>query len=62
MSPEAIGPERLPPQNLDAERSVLGSMLRDNDAIHAVAQIITAESFYADAHRKIFQAISDLQR
>ncbi len=60
MSPEAIGPERLPPQNLDAERSVLGSMLRDNDAISVVVQIITAESFYADAHRKIFQAISDI--
>ncbi len=59
MSPESIGPDRLPPQNLDAERSVLGSMLRDNDVISVVVQIITAESFYADAHRKIFQAISD---
>jgi replicative DNA helicase len=59
--PEAIGPDRLPPQNLDAERSVLGSMLRDNDCIDVVAQIITAESFYLDAHRKIFQAISDLR-
>jgi replicative DNA helicase len=60
MSPESSGPDRLPPQNLDAERSVLGSMLRDNDVISVVVQIITAESFYADAHRKIFQAISDL--
>lgn len=61
MSPETIGPDRLPPQNLDAERSVLGSMLRDNDVIDVVAQLITAESFYLDAHRKIFQAISDLR-
>jgi replicative DNA helicase len=60
MPPDAINPDRLPPQNLDAERSVLGSMLRDNDVIDVVAQIITAESFYLDAHRKIFQAISDL--
>jgi replicative DNA helicase len=60
MPPEASGPERLPPQNLDAERSVLGSMLRDNDAISAVVQIVTAQSFYADGHRKIFQAIADL--
>ncbi|HEY7309387.1 MAG TPA: replicative DNA helicase [Gemmataceae bacterium] len=59
--PEVIGPDRLPPQNLDAERSVLGSMLRDNDCIDVVAQIIVAESFYLDAHRKIFQAISDLR-
>ncbi len=61
MPPEAIGPDRLPPQNLDAERSVLGSMLRDNDVIDVVAQLITAESFYLDAHRKIFQTILDLR-
>ena len=61
MSPETIGPDRLPPQNLDAEQSALGSMLRDNDAIDVVGQIINAESFYLDAHRKIFQAISDLR-
>src|SRR5579875_3205363 len=61
MSSENIGPDRLPPQNLDAERSVLGSMLRDNDVIDVVAQILSAESFYLDAHRKIFQAISDLR-
>ena len=61
MSPEDIAPERLPPQNLDAERSVLGSMLRDNDVIDIVTQIIRADSFYLDAHRKIFQAISDLR-
>jgi replicative DNA helicase len=60
MSLDAIGPDRLPPQNLDAERSVLGSMLRDNEVIDVVSQIITAESFYLDAHRKIFQTISDL--
>jgi replicative DNA helicase len=60
MSPEAVGPDRLPPQNLDAERCVLGSMLRDNEVIDVVTQILSAESFYLDAHRKIFQAISDL--
>jgi replicative DNA helicase len=61
MSPDSMGQERLPPQNLDAERSVLGSMLRDNDVIDVVAQLLSAESFYLDAHRKIFQAISDLR-
>lgn len=61
MSPESIGPDRLPPQNLDAERSVLGSMLRDNSVIDVVSQIVSAESFYLDAHRKIYQAISDLR-
>src|SRR5689334_3198206 len=61
MSPEAVGPDRLPPQNLDAERSVLGSMLRDNDVIDVVTQIVNAESFYLDAHRKIYQAMIDLR-
>lgn len=60
MSPESAGAERLPPQNRDAERCVLGSMLRDNDVINDLVQIIRADSFYYDAHQKIFQTISDL--
>jgi replicative DNA helicase len=55
MSAEA---ERLPPQNLDAERCVLGSMLRDNGAIEdLLPKIITPEDFYTDAHQKICGAI-----
>ncbi len=58
MSPEA---ERLPPHNLDAERSVLGSMLRENKgAIPDVVNIVRAEHFYTDAHQKIFAAITTL--
>jgi replicative DNA helicase len=49
--------ERLPPQNRDAERSVLGSMLRDNGIIGDVVQIVRADNFYSDAHQKIYQAI-----
>lgn len=60
MSSEAPGPDRLPPQSRDAERSVLGSMLRDNTAINDVQPILRAENFYFDAHQKIFQAISDI--
>jgi replicative DNA helicase len=51
------GLERLPPQSREAERCVLGSMLRENSVIGDVIQIIHPESFYADAHQKIFQAI-----
>jgi len=49
--------ERLPPQNMDAERSVLGSMLRDNGVIDDVTAIVRAEHFYTDAHQKIFLSL-----
>lgn len=51
---------KLPPQNLDAERSVLGGMLIDNEAIHRVIELLRPEDFYRDAHRKIYQAVLEL--
>jgi replicative DNA helicase len=60
MPPDQGGPERLPPQNRDAERCVLGSMLRDNGVIGDVLQIIREDNFYLDAHQKIFKAIVSL--
>lgn len=52
--------DRLPPQNREAEQSVLGSMLRDNSCIDSILQILREEDFYADAHQKIFQTIVQL--
>ncbi len=52
MTPDFI--DRLPPQNQEAERSVLGSLLRDNRAIEEVALMLRAEDFYADAHQRIY--------
>jgi replicative DNA helicase len=60
MPPEQEGAERLPPQSREAERCVLGSMLRDNVVIGDILQIVRADDFYADAHQKIFQAICSL--
>ena len=57
MSSHETDAERLPPQNIKAEQSVLGSMLRDNLVINEVVQILRADNFYLDAHQKIFQCI-----
>lgn len=52
--------ERVPPQNLEAERSVLGAMLIDRDALMRVLSLIKAEDFYADRHQVIFNAMAAL--
>lgn len=48
---------RVPPQAIDAEMSVLGAMLLEKQAIGRAAEILEAEAFYRDAHRKIFAAL-----
>ncbi len=57
---DAPGQDRLPPQSIEAERSVLGSMLRDNSVINDVVQYVNTESFYYDAHQKIFDSIKQI--
>lgn len=54
---ELIQKEKITPQNLEAEVAVLGSMMIDVDAIGQCVQILKPESFYKDAHRKIFAAM-----
>ncbi len=51
---------KLPPQDIEAERSVLGSLMIDKHSIIKVADLIVSEDFYAPANAKIFEAISDL--
>ena len=51
---------RLPPQNLDAERGVLGSILLLNEAIDEIGESLKSEHFYSDAHQKIYAAIQRL--
>ena len=48
--------ERLPPQNIEAEQAVLGSMLIDSEAVERVAQFLQPEDFYRQAHQHIFRA------
>src|SRR3989338_2453368 len=48
---------RIPPQNKEAEQSVLGSLLLDRDAVIKIADLITADDFYEDKHKVIYLAI-----
>ena len=52
--------DRLPPQSIEAEQSVLGSILIDRDAVIEVAEFLKAEDFYRQAHAKIYGVIVDL--
>ena len=53
-------PHKLPPQNVEAEQSILGGILIENDAINKVTEILTPDDFYRDAHRKIYNALTNL--
>ncbi len=53
-------PLRVPPHNLDAERSVLGALLLDKDQIGQVVGSLEADEFYHDAHAAIFRAMLSL--
>ncbi len=57
MPPAKKSQLKLPPQNLDAEATVLGSILIDKNAIFQVADILTPVDFYSPQHEKIFDAI-----
>jgi replicative DNA helicase len=52
--------ERVPPQNVEAEESVLGSMLLSRDAIAEVLEVLHEEDFYRPAHRTVFRSVLDL--
>lgn len=52
--------EKIPPQNLLAEQSVLGAMLIDKNSVPKVVEILAPDSFYRDAHRFIYEAILKL--
>ena len=51
---------KIPPQNIEAERSVLGALMLDKDAIIKVANLIHAGDFYNDNHNMIFEVMVEL--
>ncbi|MFA4871522.1 MAG: replicative DNA helicase [Patescibacteria group bacterium] len=52
--------EKLPPQNIEAEQSLLGALLIDKDAIIKIADLLKAGDFYSENHNIIFETILDL--
>lgn len=59
MEEERAG--RVPPNNLDAERSVLGAMMQDHEALSLAIEALRAEDFYHPANRELFDAMHRLQ-
>ncbi|PIT86102.1 MAG: replicative DNA helicase [Candidatus Magasanikbacteria bacterium CG10_big_fil_rev_8_21_14_0_10_43_6] len=54
------GLQKIPPQNIEAEMSLLGAILLDKEAMFKVVDKIEAEEFYANKHGKIFEAMMEL--
>ena len=51
---------RVPPNNIEAERSVLGCMIQDREALMLGLELLTGEDFYQPAHKEIFEAMREL--
>ena len=58
--PSVPASERALPHNLEAERSILGAILIRNDAFNVAAELIDADDFFRDAHRRVFDKMVDL--
>ena len=52
--------QKLPPQSVEMEQSVLGAILLENEALAKVLEVLDERDFYQDAHRWIFQAMIEL--
>jgi replicative DNA helicase len=59
---QALDYGKKPPQAVELEEAVLGAIMLEKDAIISVMDILSAESFYKEAHQKIYKAIIDLSQ
>ncbi len=57
MGEQGAEPTRVPPNNIEAEQSVIGGILLDNDVLPSVLEILRGDEFYRAAHRTIFAAV-----
>jgi replicative DNA helicase len=60
MNEADLSSHKLPPQNIEAEQSILGGILIENEAINKVMEFLTDDDFYREAHRRIYHAILNL--
>jgi len=60
MKDKNVLPLRLPPQNIEAEQSILGGILLENDSINKVLEVLNREDFYHTSHRKVFLSMLEL--
>src|SRR5512138_1826068 len=60
MATQAAGFDRIPPQNLEAEVSVLGAVLQDAGALLRAMEVLRPLDFYKEAHRKVYGACVNL--
>ena len=51
---------RIPPQNLDAEMALIGSIMLRPDSLYEITDIISSDSFYSEKHRIIFESMLEL--
>ncbi|MGB4562231.1 MAG: replicative DNA helicase, partial [Methylophilaceae bacterium] len=60
MADESINKLRLPPHSIEAEQSLLGGLLIDNEALDKVADVVSVSDFYRQDHQIIYQHIHQL--
>jgi replicative DNA helicase len=60
MNEQGGEPMRVPPHNIEAEQSVIGGILLDNEVLPSVLEILKGGEFYRAAHRTIFAAVMEL--
>lgn len=53
---------RVPPQNIDSEKALLGAIMLKPDVLHEISEIISSDSFYAEKHHLIFNGMMELFR
>ncbi|MBI4524328.1 MAG: replicative DNA helicase, partial [Deltaproteobacteria bacterium] len=51
---------KVPPQNLEAECSILGAIMLENNAVNVALELIRPDDFYRESHRRIFRAMLEL--